>query len=58
METSAIHLDVIRDLKRISGHLTAVAYPILESVGELAESRLRVSESDPAMPSLTARPRT
>ena len=58
METSAIHLDVIRDLKRISGHLTAVAYPILESVGELAESRLRVSESDPAMPSLAARPRT
>jgi phosphate:Na+ symporter len=57
METSAIHLDVIRDMKRISGHLTAVAYPILESVGELAESRLRVSESDPAMPSLVARPR-
>lgn len=39
--TSAIHLDIIRDLKRIHGHLTAVAYPILEGSGELAESRLR-----------------
>lgn len=41
LETSAIHLDMIRDLKRIHGHLTAVAYPILEAAGELAESRLR-----------------
>ncbi len=41
IETSAIHLDIIRDLKRINGHLTSVAYPILESQGELAESRLR-----------------
>jgi phosphate:Na+ symporter len=41
LETSSIHLDVIRDLKRINGHLTSVAYPILEAVGELRESRLR-----------------
>lgn len=41
IETSAIHLDVMRDLKRISGHLTSVAYPILEVAGELRESRLR-----------------
>ncbi|MET4805162.1 Na/Pi cotransporter family protein [Limibacillus sp. MBR-115] len=41
IETSALHLDVIRDLKRINGHLTSVAYPILESRGELAQSRLR-----------------
>lgn len=41
LETSAIHLDMIRDLKRIHAHLTAVAYPILEAAGELAESRLR-----------------
>ncbi|NMJ40618.1 Na/Pi cotransporter family protein [Roseomonas sp. JC162] len=46
--TSAIHLDIIRDLKRIHGHLTAVAYPILEGSGELAESRLRASEEAPA----------
>jgi phosphate:Na+ symporter len=41
IETSAIHLDVMRDLKRINGHLTSVAYPILEVAGELRESRLR-----------------
>ena len=41
IETSAIHLDIIRDLKRINSHLTAVAYPILEAAGELRESRLR-----------------
>lgn len=40
LETSAIHLDMTRDLKRIHGHLTTVAYPILEAAGELAESRL------------------
>ena len=31
VETSSIHMDVIRDLKRINGHLTTVAYPILEA---------------------------
>jgi phosphate:Na+ symporter len=41
METSTIHIDVIRDLKRINGHLTSVAYPILEAAGELAETRLK-----------------
>jgi phosphate:Na+ symporter len=41
IETSSLHLDVLRDLKRINSHITAVAYPILEEAGELAESRLR-----------------
>ncbi|KAA2241095.1 Na/Pi cotransporter family protein [Salinarimonas soli] len=41
IETSAIHLDILRDFKRIHGHLTSVAYPILEAEGELSESRLR-----------------
>ncbi len=45
IETSAIHLDVMRDLKRINGHLTSVAYPILEVAGELRESRLRERET-------------
>jgi phosphate:Na+ symporter len=40
IETSSIHLDIVRDLKRINSHLTSVAYPILEAVGELAQSRL------------------
>ena len=41
IETSGLHLDVIRDLKRIDSHLTAVAYPILDAAGELRPSRLR-----------------
>ncbi len=41
IETSSIHLDVLRDLKRIHGHITSIAYPILEAAGELSESRLR-----------------
>jgi phosphate:Na+ symporter len=40
IETSSIHLDIIRDLKRISGHLVSVAYPILEAAGELRDTRL------------------
>lgn len=45
IETSSIHLDVVRDLKRINGHLTSVAYPILEAAGELRDSRLREHKS-------------
>ena len=42
LETSSLHLDVLRDLKRINSHLTSVAYPILEASGELARSRLKI----------------
>ena len=44
LDTSSLHLDVLRDLKRINGHLTAVAYPILERAGELAQTRLRSAD--------------
>jgi phosphate:Na+ symporter len=47
IETSAIHLDVMRDLKRINGQLTSVAYPILEAAGELRDSRLREAAARP-----------
>ena len=42
IETSSIHLDVVRDLKRVNSHLTSVAYPILEASGQLSDSRLVV----------------
>jgi phosphate:Na+ symporter len=48
IETSSIHLDVIRDLKRIHGHITSVAYPILEAAGELTETRLVAPSVDEA----------
>ena len=38
--TSSLHLDVVRDLKRIHSHIVAVAYPVLERSGALAASRL------------------
>ncbi len=41
IETSALHIDLINDLKRINSHICAIAYPILESAGALAPSRLR-----------------
>ncbi len=45
IETSSLHLDILRDLKRINSHITSVAYPILEEAGELRQSRLRAPRS-------------
>lgn len=40
-ETSSLHLDILRDLKRINAHIVAVAHPILDEEGLLVETRLR-----------------
>jgi phosphate:Na+ symporter len=58
IETSSLHLDVLRDLKRIHSHICSVAYPVLEAAGELQPNRLRDSEPavtavGPALPLLT-----
>src|SRR6202030_1407178 len=45
IETSSLHLDVLRDLKRIHSHICSVAYPVLEAAGELQPNRLKESES-------------
>jgi phosphate:Na+ symporter len=50
IETSALHLDVLRDLKRIAAHLTSVAHPILEAHGALRTSRLVDGSEAPAEP--------
>lgn len=43
VEGSALHLDLLRELKRVNGHLVAAAaYPVLEDQGELLASRLRL----------------
>jgi phosphate:Na+ symporter len=47
IETSSLHLDIIRDLKRINSHLTSVAYPILDAHGVLRRSRLRKEPLQP-----------
>lgn len=41
LETSSLHLDIIRDLKRIHSHICSTAYPVLEAAGELNKSRLK-----------------
>ena len=42
IETTSLHLDVLRDLKRIHSHICTAAYPVLEAAGEIhSRSRLR-----------------
>lgn len=40
IETSAMHLDIIRDLKRLAAHIASVAYPVLDKNGLLLRSRV------------------
>ena len=40
LETSAIHLDLLRALKMLNTAFTTIAYPLLKERGELLESRL------------------
>ena len=39
IETTSLHLDVLRDLRRIHSHICSVAYPVLDAAGEFAERR-------------------
>ena len=45
IDTSSLHIDLISELKRINSHICSIAYPILESAGALAPSRLRESRA-------------
>lgn len=46
VETSSLHLDALRDLKRINSHLVeGSAYPLLQTRGQLLPTRLRPVES-------------
>jgi phosphate:Na+ symporter len=48
LETTSLHLDVLRDMRRIHSHICAAAYPVLEAAG-LATAE----ESDAASRALT-----
>jgi phosphate:Na+ symporter len=50
LETTSLHLDVLRDLKRIHSHICSVAYPVLEAAGELKSWRA----DDAVSPALSA----
>ena len=55
VETSSLHLDVLRDLRRIHSHLCSVAYPVLEAAGDLSA---RVApEREPADNTITYKPK-
>jgi len=40
IETSAIHIDLLRSLKVLNTAFAMIAYPLLKEQGELLESRL------------------
>jgi phosphate:Na+ symporter len=44
LETTSLHLDVLRDLKRIHSHICSVAYPVLDAAGQLESYRHEASE--------------
>jgi phosphate:Na+ symporter len=44
IETTSLHLDVLRDLRRIHSHICSVAYPVLDAAGELPSRRSAESE--------------
>lgn len=56
IETTSLHLDVLRDLRRIHSHICSVAYPVLDAAGELPA--LRESENDLIGTSTPAPPST
>ncbi len=41
IETSSLHIDILRDLKRIHSHICSAAYAALEAAGELDRTRQR-----------------
>jgi phosphate:Na+ symporter len=47
IETTSLHLDVLRDLRRIHSHICSVAYPVLDAAGELAPAE-KSAESEAA----------
>jgi phosphate:Na+ symporter len=61
IESSSLHLDILRDLKRIHSHICSVAYAVLERAGELQPSRLKETEPDTGFaaneePAVSSRP--
>ena len=48
VETSSLHLDLLSDFKRINSLICSVSYPILESAGVLAKTRV-MGEQQPSL---------
>jgi len=43
MATSDLHMDIIRDLRRINSLMTSVAYPILDDAGEVKRNETEIT---------------
>jgi phosphate:Na+ symporter len=56
LETTSLHLDVLRDLRRIHSHACSAAYPVLDAAGELATSRNTDSDVARLASPVAARP--
>jgi phosphate:Na+ symporter len=54
IETTSLHLDVLRDLRRIHSHVCSVAYPVLDASGEPAAQRRGETEPAKLLPSSSA----
>jgi phosphate:Na+ symporter len=55
IETTSLHLDVLRDLRRIHSHICSVAYPELDAAGELP-ARQNAENDLAALPAPAAHP--
>jgi phosphate:Na+ symporter len=55
IETTSLHLDVLRDLRRIHSHICSVAYPVLDAAGETATAADR-DRASVTIPSQSAQP--
>ena len=47
IETSSLHLDVLRDLRRVHSHICSVAYSILEASGQLHRAQVSFDQATP-----------
>jgi len=54
--TSSLHLDILRDLRRINSYVSLIAYPILEEANELKTTRLRTTKPRAKKPPAEKKP--
>ncbi|MFL6810853.1 MAG: Na/Pi cotransporter family protein [Bradyrhizobium canariense] len=58
IETTSLHLDVLRDLRRIHSHICSVAYPVLDAAGEPHRRHEAETAALPASGAASALPRS
>lgn len=56
--TSGLHLDIIRDYRRINSYMCSVAYPILEEAGQLHGTALKPMDDKKTGESISAAPQS